>query len=332
MIDKLDCGFLVLNYACNNRCKWCYAAPAEFKPDYMPLENAKRFLKLMQSLGINDIGIIGGEPTLHKQLPEIICFAKKLGFAVTLYSNGRLLSNKEFAQKIKTVGTDFVNISIQSLDKKNHDKQCNAKGAFEETVKGIENCFKQGFAVNLETVLSHTNFEIYKELMEAFPQANSFIFFREAPLVTNLKEKYLSNKETHEVARKIFSFAKQKGIRAHFFARMPACWFEQDELDKEIQEKIVSHCHILNGKNLIIDVNGNTLPCAHWISMPSMSLIQKGKIISKKKFLKEWNFGKPAEIRRQLTKYPDKKCADCEHWGKKCTGGCPLTKFELPKS
>jgi radical SAM protein with 4Fe4S-binding SPASM domain len=330
MIRKLNCGLLVLTYNCNNRCKWCYASPAGFTAEEMAIGRARQFIKLMRSLGIRDIGLIGGEPTLYSKLSGLIAFAKKQGLDVTLYSNGKQLSREPFVKKIKAAGTDFVNISIQSIDPKTHDEQSGVKGAFEETISGIENCFSQDLTVNLETVVSHTNFGAYKELVDSFQNANRFIFFREAPPVNNPKAKCLSNWETRKIFRKIFSYAHKKKARVYFFARMPYCWFEQDALDKEIRPKIVSHCHILSGKTLAVDVDGKALPCPQWIAMPSMNLIENNKVISKKQFLGEWNNGKPAAVREALTKYPAKECAECMHWGKECTGGCPLVKFELP--
>ena len=330
MIRKLNCGFITLTYACNNRCQFCYAAPRNFDNEEMDLVLARQLLELMKSLGVKDVGLTGGEPSLYPHLTDLVHFAKQFGLDVTVYTNGRLLSDISLVKRLKAAGTDFVNISVQSIDAEEHDSQCRVEGAFQETKQGIENCFKEKLKVNLETVLTHTNFSVYKDLMGAFSKTNRFVFYREIPPITDLKANYLSNEDTRKIVRQIFSYAKGRKADPYFFARMPYCWFEKDKLDKRIQHRIVSHCHILAGNNLIADIDGSVLPCAQWVLLPSMKLAKNGKVVSKKQFLKEWNKGKPAKARETLTKYPAKECVECKDWGTKCTGGCPLTKFELP--
>jgi len=100
---------------------------------------------------------------------------------------------------------------------------------------------------------------------------------------------------------------------------------------KKFGEKLYAHCHILTGKNLIVDVNGKVLPCPIWINKHSMNLIKNNKFLSKEEFLEEWNKGVPLELRKALLKRPSNYCIDCRYWGKQCTGGCPLIPLELPK-
>jgi len=137
MISKLISGFLILTYDCNNRCKWCYASPSNFKKDLMDFEKIKKYLKLMKSLGIKPLGLLGGEPTLYPKLFDVIKLAKEFSFKVTLYTNGRKLSDEHFVKKLKELGLDFVNFSLQSGSKyaQEHDKIVNVKGAWIETKK-----------------------------------------------------------------------------------------------------------------------------------------------------------------------------------------------------
>jgi radical SAM protein with 4Fe4S-binding SPASM domain len=60
-----------------------------------------------------------------------------------------------------------------------------------------------------------------------------------------------------------------------------------------------------------------------------MSLVKGRRIISKNEFLKRFNKGVPEKIRDKISYIPHKHCLSCEFFGKRCTGGCPLIKFEL---
>ncbi|MDD5133028.1 MAG: radical SAM protein [Candidatus Nanoarchaeia archaeon] len=336
MIDSLISGFLVLTYDCNNRCKWCYASPSGFKKRLMDFKKIENYLKLMKSLGIKSLGLLGGEPTLYPNLFEVIKLAKRYDFKVTLYTNGRKLSNEDFVKKLKKAGLDFINFSVQSGSNyaEKHNKTVNFNGAWAETKKGIENAYKSGLKINIQTVLTHSDINIYKELIDEFSYANLFIYYRQIPAVTSnckfFDKKVFPNRETKEIYKKIYVYAKDKGVRSYFFSRMPLCWWDdKDLLEKEIHKNIVSHCHIINGSILAIDVNGKILPCPQYINLHSINLIKNNKLISKKEFIKSYNKGLPNEIREKLKYVPDKKCLNCEYFGKRCTGGCPLIKFEI---
>jgi radical SAM protein with 4Fe4S-binding SPASM domain len=336
MISELLSGFLVLTYDCNNRCSFCYASPAKFKKDLMDFDRIERYFKLIKSLKIKPVGLIGGEPTLHPQLFEIIKLAKKLEFTITLYTNGRLLSDENFVRKLKDLGLDFVNFSVQSGSShaKKHNKIVHVDGAWEETKKGIENCHKYGITINIQTVITHTNFDVYKEIIDEFSYANLFIFYREVPPVIPscrfFNQRVISNNETKTVYKQINMYAKDRHARTYLFSRMPLCWWdERDEMEKEIHGSVVSHCHIINGSNLIIDVDGRVLPCTHYINMHTMNLNKQDRLLSKEEFLSEFNNGIPAQVRKNLTYLPDERCAKCKYYGKRCTGGCPLINFEI---
>lgn len=336
MLNKLISGFLILTYDCNNRCKWCYASPSGFKKDLMKFEDIEKYLRLMKSLGIKPLGLLGGEPTLYPKLFDVIKLAKKYDFKVTLYTNGRKLSDEEFVKKLKELGLDFVNFSIQTGNKYagKHDKIVRVKGAWLETKKGIENCHKYRLKINIQTVLTHSNFAVYKEIINEFSYANLFIYYRQVPpIIPNcnfFSQKVISNKKTKEIYKKIYMYAKNKGVRSYFFSRMPLCWWnENDVVEKEIHKNVVSHCHIVNGSNLTIDINGKVLPCAQYINLHTTNLIKNKKVISKKEFLKEFNKGIPEKLRQKLKYVPDRKCLSCKYFGKRCSGGCPLVKFEI---
>ena len=57
--------WLITNYSCNHRCKWCYTTDKNFVNQNMPLSFAKETLKEMAKLGVKKCTLIGGEPTLY---------------------------------------------------------------------------------------------------------------------------------------------------------------------------------------------------------------------------------------------------------------------------
>ena len=82
--------------ACNNNCHYCFQRDNYHKQNLM-LDYAEVLKILEWSRGINRIGILGGEATLHPQCYEI-CKAAREGFATILFSN--LLCDQELLSKL----------------------------------------------------------------------------------------------------------------------------------------------------------------------------------------------------------------------------------------
>jgi radical SAM protein with 4Fe4S-binding SPASM domain len=88
-----------------------------FKPD-MPLESYRTMLGRLRSIGVKTIDIIGGEPTLHRDVIAIIREAEQNGFSVNLSSNG---TNTETLSRIlETTEKTTVGISINDRETLGH--------------------------------------------------------------------------------------------------------------------------------------------------------------------------------------------------------------------
>jgi MoaA/NifB/PqqE/SkfB family radical SAM enzyme len=105
-----------LTYRCNATCGFCdiWEQPSP----YVTLENVEANLKDLKKLGVKVIDFTGGEPLLHRQLPEILKLAKDLGFITTITTNG-LLYPKRAKSLVGLV--DMLHFSLDSFDQVEHD-------------------------------------------------------------------------------------------------------------------------------------------------------------------------------------------------------------------
>ena len=76
---------------CNLRCPFCHNSglvlPEEISPEYISIQSLLEFLKKRRGI-LDGVCITGGEPTIHKDLPQLISQIRNLGFAIKLDTNG----------------------------------------------------------------------------------------------------------------------------------------------------------------------------------------------------------------------------------------------------
>ncbi len=108
---------------CNLHCKFCFKTFDGFRqslpqrgPYNVQMADAKIILEKLRLAGFKKITFAGGEPTLHLLLPEIISYAKELGFKVGIVTNGHFLTD-HYLDKIKG-NVDYIKISIDSSNEK----------------------------------------------------------------------------------------------------------------------------------------------------------------------------------------------------------------------
>lgn len=102
---------------CNMRCPYCHNSDAlsEESPSEISEQDFFQYLKERKSL-IDGVCITGGEPTLHKELPEFIRSIRGLGFKVKLDTNG---SNPKMLQDlIEKRLVDFISMDIKNVFEK----------------------------------------------------------------------------------------------------------------------------------------------------------------------------------------------------------------------
>ena len=96
---------------CNITCRACYNT----QPTYIkPFDEIRREFQILTARRrLDSISLLGGEPTLHPQLCEIVRMIKAEGISVELFTNGLLLET-ELLHKLRDAGTDLVFLHIDA--------------------------------------------------------------------------------------------------------------------------------------------------------------------------------------------------------------------------
>ncbi|MCB0420400.1 MAG: GTP 3',8-cyclase MoaA [Bdellovibrionales bacterium] len=139
--------------ACNFRCFYCMPVDARFASAsrYLSLSALFELCEILVNLGVEQIRVTGGEPTLRKEFREIMTGLSELPlqkFGMT--TNGYNL--QEHLPFLKSIGCMNLNVSLDSLDKGNFQEITRSK-YFQETYKGILSAKDMGFGVKVNTVM-----------------------------------------------------------------------------------------------------------------------------------------------------------------------------------
>ncbi|MBU2488549.1 MAG: radical SAM protein [Proteobacteria bacterium] len=148
--------FLHILTGCNLRCRHCYINPEQHGSGMAPLAQIEAWLTaLADPQTPTNVVFLGGEPTLHPDLPAAIRAARRLGYAsVTVDTNGYLFH--DFLDKISPGEVDFLSFSLDGPDPATNDAIRGA-GCFAACTQGIRRAVEKGFAVSVIYTVSSEN-------------------------------------------------------------------------------------------------------------------------------------------------------------------------------
>jgi sulfatase maturation enzyme AslB (radical SAM superfamily) len=81
---------LVVTDICNMKCSFCFAHDYLQKSRFISLEAFEQQLDFIDRSDIQEIRMIGGEPSLHPRFPELIARAQERGKHILVFSHGLL--------------------------------------------------------------------------------------------------------------------------------------------------------------------------------------------------------------------------------------------------
>jgi His-Xaa-Ser system radical SAM maturase HxsC len=147
---------VLLTERCDHYCLMC-SQPPKRGNDVWLLDNAFELIRLLPRT-TTDINFTGGEPTLYGDgLVELLKLSRNLlpFAAVHTLSNGRRFSDAAFAASYATVNNPnmMVGIPLYGAEPALHDYVVQARGAFDETVRGILNLGQLRQRIELRVVL-----------------------------------------------------------------------------------------------------------------------------------------------------------------------------------
>lgn len=146
---------------CNFRCKHCFNSSGDESvycfEDELSDNEVLEFSRELCKLGLSQICICGGEPTLRIELVyKVIEMLKKNDIDVNMVSNGYLITGK-IAKKLKEVGINSLQISVDGLGQI-HDDFRNMPGSYQHAIAAIEYLLDAGIEVMVSCCPNQYNY------------------------------------------------------------------------------------------------------------------------------------------------------------------------------
>lgn len=160
---------ILLTEQCNHYCLMC-SQPPKSADDSWLIDEVEQVIPLIPQ-ETREIGFTGGEPTLRgDRFLKIISMMKSYlpRTAVHILSNGRTFASQAFTRKYASINHHdiMIGIPLYSDDAQLHDYIVQAKGAFDETLRGILNLKQYGQRVEIRVVLHRQSIKRLPELCE----------------------------------------------------------------------------------------------------------------------------------------------------------------------
>jgi MoaA/NifB/PqqE/SkfB family radical SAM enzyme len=133
--------------ACNARCRFCLAPPTG---DAVAYGDLVRGFEWLAGLGVAKVHLCGGEPTIRRDLPEIIDAVDRLGFRCALTTNGILL-RAALLKRLKSAGVT-VKVSVHG-PAPIHDSMLGVE-CYDKVTGNIRMLRSAGVSVALQTVVT----------------------------------------------------------------------------------------------------------------------------------------------------------------------------------
>jgi radical SAM protein with 4Fe4S-binding SPASM domain len=284
----------------------------------MPLDNVRKVINFLQKSKVNEVGIIGGEPTLHPQFIPAIKLILRAGLNIRLFTNGIILPKY----------IDF----LSSLENKRCEILINIHSPRFYSPKEMKNLNQALFYLNQKVALGFTIFEKYFSSNFMLPIIEKYnlkrsINISQAHKLLGFENIYLPLSQRKFVARRIVDFAQacdKKDITLSFDCGFTLCSFSAQSLGRLRLYGAITNMNC----NPVIDVGPDLTiwRCFATSKIWNKKLNDFDTLTQIYKYYNEKSF-------RFVKLGNNGKCLNCKYMRRlQCSGGClasTLTSLDL---
>lgn len=314
---------------CNYKCSHCYAnSSTNQEKDELTLEEIKEIVNDLAEYKVPVILLSGGEPLFRKDIFPIIEYIRLKGIRVSLSTNGSLIDEKR-AVYLKNLGVSYVGISLDGR-KETNDEFRGIDGAYENSLRAVENCNQAEVKVGLRFTMQKRNYQDIPYILDKMEEyhVNRICFYHLVPSGRgrNIADQLLSQQVTRNVLDILYQYAKtamKKGEQKEILTVANHCdgpyiymkvKKENDRQAEDVFQRLINNRGNRSGSAIAnIDSQGNVYPDQFTRFLPLGN-------VKKAPFHEIWE-GQDKVLKqlRNRTEYLKGRCVECK-WMPVCNG------------
>lgn len=159
--------WISLTNRCNLTCPHC--APDSRKPlaDEFSTQELIAITNDALDLGAKRIAFTGGEPTLRRELIDLVTLAASRGARVYVESNGTSLVKSNLS-RLKAAGVAVLNLSLDGVTAAIHDTFRGRKGNYDAVIRNVNEALELGIDVRVYCTVTNKSLSTAEELIDLF--------------------------------------------------------------------------------------------------------------------------------------------------------------------
>ena len=169
---------LNLTRRCNLGCAHCYldaGTRLDGAARELTTDEVRDILDGIAALSVETMVVFtGGEPTLRRDLPDLVSHATGLGLMPVIGTNGTLLNDGRL-QALKKAGLQGAGISIDSLNPAFHDGFRGLEGCWDKAMAGIDACRRNKVRFQIHFSVTEENAHELDDMIAFAKSAKAFV-------------------------------------------------------------------------------------------------------------------------------------------------------------
>lgn len=204
-----------LNTTCNWDCLHCYLE--NHSEGGLEKNELFKILDELRDLGVFEIEFTGGEIFTRKDTLDILKYARKKGFMVSIFSNISYLKNIKIVDEIAKMGISKISCTIFSMNDAIHDKITQRKGSLQSVLQAAQNISNAEIPLEVKTIVMNDNAYDYIDI-KRFCEKMGFSFLATTTVYAARNDcvdvkKLRINEKTHKkIIQEIDSVRKTQDI------------------------------------------------------------------------------------------------------------------------
>lgn len=164
---------LRLTGRCNMKCPICLASANEYEEQDLPLETIRKLMSRGKRIKLD---LMGAEPTLRKDLVDILREAHEKGHITALHTNGIRLGEEGYLKSLVEAGLDEVHLQFDGFNNE-HDLNIRGQDMSTHKARALELLEKHDVATDLVvTIVQDSNED---DMVKVLDYASTKAFIKE---------------------------------------------------------------------------------------------------------------------------------------------------------